>query len=44
MDTVEEKVIVAIRPRPAFQPSFEIATIREDSDVVLIKEPPQAQC
>jgi len=42
VDTVEEKAIVAIRPKPAFQPLFEIATTREGSDVVLIKEPPPA--
>ena len=42
VDTVEEKSIVAIRPKPAFQPIFEIATTREGSHVVLIKEPPQA--
>ena len=42
VDTVEEQAIVAIRPKPAFQPLFEIATTREGSDVVLIKEPPPA--
>ena len=43
VDTVEEKAIVAIRPKPAFQPLFEIATTRENSNVVLINEqPPQA--
>ena len=42
VDTVEEKAIVAIRPKPAFMPLFEIATTREGSDVVLINEPPQA--
>ena len=41
VDTVEEKCIVAIRPKPAFQPLFEIATTREGSDVVLINDPPQ---
>ena len=40
VDTVEEKSIVAIRPKPAFQPLFEIATTREGSDVVLINQPP----
>ena len=44
VDTVEEKSVVAIRPKPAFQPLFEIATTRERSDVVLIKEPLQADC
>ncbi len=41
VDTVEEKAIVAIRPKPAFRPIFEIAITREGSDVVLINEPPQ---
>ena len=40
VDTVAEKAIVAIRPKPAFQPLFEIATTREGSDVILINEPP----
>ena len=40
VDTVEEKSIVAIRPKPAFRPLFEVATTREDSNVVLINEPP----
>ena len=40
--TVEEKAIVATRPKPAFIPIFEIANTREGSDVVLINEPPQA--
>ena len=42
VDTVEEKAIVAIRPKPAFMPLFEIANTREGSDVFLINEPPQA--
>jgi len=44
VDTVEETSIVAIRPKPAFQPLFEIATTRKGSDVVLINEPPLAHC
>ena len=40
VDTVEEKSIIAIRPKPAFQPIFEIATTREGSDVFLINEQP----
>ena len=40
VDTVDEKAIVAIRPKPAFQPLFEVATTREGSDVLLINEPP----
>jgi len=39
VDTVEGKSIVAIRPKPAFQLLFEIATTREGNDVVLINEP-----
>ena len=35
VDTVEEKSIVAIRPKPAFLPLFEVATTRQGSDVVL---------
>ena len=43
VDTVEEKCIVAIRPKPAFRPLFEIATTRADSGVVLINQTPQTQ-
>ena len=42
VDTVEEKAIVALRPKPAFRPLFEIAITRKGSDVVLINEPPPA--
>ena len=38
VDTVEEKSVVAIRPKPAFVPLFEVATTREGSGVVLISE------
>jgi hypothetical protein len=38
VDTVEEKRIVAIRPKPAFRPLLEIATMREGSGIVMIKE------
>ena len=38
VDTVEEKSIVAIRPKPAFMPLFEVATTREGSDVLLLHE------
>ena len=34
----EEKRIVAIKPKPAFRPLFEIANTRSDSGVALIKE------
>ena len=38
VDTVEEKHIVAVRPRPAFRPLLEIAATREGSGVVLVNE------
>ena len=40
-DTVEEKAIVAIKPKPAFRALFEIATTRAGSGAVLVNEPPQ---
>jgi len=43
VDTVEEKSIVAIRPKPAFLPLFQIATTREGSDVALINENPPGE-
>ena len=38
VDTVEEERIVAIRPKPAFRPLFEIATTRAGSGIVLVSE------
>jgi hypothetical protein len=38
VDPVEEKAIVAIRPKPAFQGLFQIATTKEGSGVVLYNE------
>ena len=38
VDTVDERRIVAIRPRPAFRPLFEIATTREGSGIVLVSQ------
>ncbi len=38
LDAVEEKCVVAIRPRPAFRPLFEMATTRNGSGVVLVKK------
>jgi DNA invertase Pin-like site-specific DNA recombinase len=35
VDTVEEKSIVALKPKPAFQALFQIATTKEGSGVVL---------
>ena len=43
VDAVEEKAIVAIRPKPAFQPLFEIATTRAGSGMALINGTPQTQ-
>ena len=43
VDTVEEKAIVALRPKPAFQALFQIATTREGSRVVFYKENPPDQ-
>ena len=40
VDTVEEKSVVAIRPKPAFRPIFEVATTRAGSRIALINEPP----
>ena len=41
VDMKEEKRIVAIQPKPAFRPIFQVATTREGSGVILIKEPPE---
>jgi len=38
VDTVEAKAIVAIRPKPAFQALFEIATAKAGSDVIFNKK------
>ena len=38
VDTVEERRIVAIRPRPPFRSLFEIATTREGSGILLVNE------
>ena len=40
VDTVEEKAVVAIRPKPAFIPLFQVATTREASGVFLITDTP----
>ena len=42
VDPVDEKAIVAIRPKPAFRPLLEIETTRAKSGVLLIKETSQA--
>ncbi len=41
VDTVEERAIVALIPKPAFRALFQITTTRAGSDVVLINEPPE---
>ena len=38
VDTVDERRIVAIRPKPAFRPLLEIATMREGSGIMLVQE------
>ena len=38
VDTFEEKSVVAIRPKPAFQPIFEVATTSAGSGIALINE------
>ena len=38
VDTLEEKSVVGLRPKPAFCALFQIATTREGSGVVLYKE------
>ena len=38
VDTIEEKSVVAITPKPAFMPLFEIATTKKGSGAVLISE------
>ena len=43
VDTVEEKSVVAIRPKPAFRPIFEVATTREGSGIILINQTPQTR-
>ena len=41
VETKELKQVVAIQPKPAFGPVFQVATSREGSGVVLIKESPE---
>ena len=38
----ELKQVVAIQPKPAFAPVFQVVTAREGSGVVLIKESPRS--
>jgi len=43
VDTVKEKSVVAIRPKPGSRPIFEVATTREGSGIALINQTPQTQ-
>ncbi len=43
VDTVEEKSIVAIKPKPTFRPLFEIATTHEGSGIALVHESDRSQ-
>ena len=43
VETKELKQVVAIQPKPAFAPVFQVVTAREGSGVVLIKESPQTR-
>ena len=43
IDTVRNKAIVALQPKPAFRSLFEVAATREGSGVVLYKENPPDQ-
>ena len=42
VDTVEEKSVVAVRPKPAFRPLLEMATTSAGSGIVPINEMPRA--
>jgi len=41
VDTKEEKTIVAIQPKAPFRPIFQVATTKEGSGVLLLKQPPE---
>ena len=43
VDSVKEKSVVAIRPKPAFRPIFEVATAHDGSEIALINQTPQTQ-
>ena len=43
VDTVEEKSVVAIRPKPAFRLIFEIATTRAGSGFIINETPPDPE-
>jgi len=41
VDAKEDKCIVAVKPKPAFRPIFQVATTRAGSGVDIINEPPE---
>ena len=43
VDTVEKESVVAIRPKAAFRPIFEVATTREGSRIALMNQTPQTR-
>jgi len=43
VDAKEERRIVGIKPKPPFKPIFQVATTKEGSGVLLMKEPPASQ-
>ena len=43
VDAKEEKRIVGIKPKPPFRPIFQVATTKEGSGVLLMKEPPDSR-
>ncbi len=42
VDAKEDRSIVAVKPKPAFRPVFQVAVTREGSGVVLLNKPPGA--
>ena len=42
VDHDDAKAVVAIQPKPAFRAIFQVATTREGTGVILIKEPPDS--
>ena len=41
VEAKQEKRIVAIKPKPPFQPVFQVAAAKEGSGVMLLNEPPE---
>jgi site-specific DNA recombinase len=39
MDTKQTKSIVAVKPKPPFKPIFQVAVIKEGSDISILNEP-----